>query len=84
MYSITFNALCKCDLQRILPSEWILHPDYSWKNNDHDVAIIRLETPATFSDTVITLHLSHFVTCYTCYMLHCCYMLHVKYVTCYI
>ena len=39
-------------MQRILPREWILHPDYSWKNNDHDVAIITLETPATFSDTV--------------------------------
>ena len=69
--------LCKCDLQRILPSEWILHPDYSWKNNDHDVAIIRLKTPATFSDTVPNisqccymfrmLHVT-LVTYYSCYM----------------
>ena len=79
MYSMTFNTLCKCGLQRILPSEWILHPDYSWKNNDHDVAIIRLETPATFSDTVITLHfvtiLLHVI--YSCHMLHVAFsMLH--------
>ena len=72
--------LCKCDLQRIIPSEWILHPDYSWKNNDHDVAIIRLKTPATFSDTVPNMSqccyvLSTHVTCHmlyvTCSMLHC-------------